>query len=400
MPGARPTEPSPGPLSGYRVIDLTANMSGPYATMVLADQGADVVKVEPPGGEVVRRLGSGRDGVSAYFANLNRTKRSIVVDLKHEEGPGLVRTLVTSADVLVQNFRPGVLESMGLGPDDLCPAFPRLVYLSINGYGRSGPLATEPAYDHVVQALSGIAARQAEPRGGPPGMVRHGLIDKTTGLMAAQAVTAALLARERTGKGGPIEISMLDAALHFMWPDGMDKLTCTEPIDDLPTVVSTYRLTETADGHLAMVTVTDEQWRGLLRAFGRTDVLDDPELQSAQGRMRHGGRVMRELAAEFRRLPTAEVVARLRAEDVPCSEVVALADLKDHPQVVAAGSLDHVEHPRLGPLVQPRPPARFDGLDASRWVAPDAGADTDQVLADAGLGPDEVSRLRRNGVVE
>src|SRR5690242_3782985 len=194
------------PLAGIRIIDLTTNMSGPLATMMLADQGADVVKVEAPAGDAIRAVGTGHDGMSAYFANNNRGKRSIAVDLSNDAGRDLVRRLAADADVFAQNFRPGVVERRGLGADVLMAANPRLVYASISGFGTTGPLADAPAYDHVVQALSGYAAIQSA-GGGEPSMVRHGVIDKATAYALAQAVTAALFQRERTGRGTRIDVS-------------------------------------------------------------------------------------------------------------------------------------------------------------------------------------------------
>lgn len=389
-----------GPLAGVRIIDLTANMTGPYATMILADQGADVIKVEPPGGEVIRRVGTGRDGTTAYFANLNRTKRSIVLDLRREEAVKIVWQLATSADVVIQNFRPGVVEGLGLGPDELCAAVPTLVYVSISGFGREGPLTGAPAYDHVVQALSGMAARQGDGRGGPPALVRHGLVDKTTGLFAAQAVTAALLRRARAGVGGHVEVSMLDVALHFLWPDGMMNETCLDEVNVLPPIASGFRLTQTADGHVAMITVTDDQWKGLMAAAGLDRMLDDPDLQTVAGRMRHGGRVMREVATRLKSMSTSDVTARMQHHDVPCMPVVALGDVRTHEYIVASGALEEIEHPALGRIVQPRPPARFlDGGSADRWPAPAAGQDTDDVLAGLGLAPDEIGALRRQSIV-
>ncbi|MEY2430500.1 MAG: hypothetical protein QOC92_225, partial [Acidimicrobiaceae bacterium] len=206
------------PLAGIRIIDLTSNMSGPLATMMLADQGADVVKVEPPTGDAIRTVGTGHDGMSAYFANNNRGKRSITVDLSTDAGRDVVRRLTADADVFVQNFRPGVIERLGLDSGLLCAANGRLVYASISGFGNRGPLAGAPAYDHVVQALSGFAAIQSAGTS-EPSMVRHGVIDKATAYTLAQAVTAALLQRERTGRGARVDVSMLDVAIAFLWPD-------------------------------------------------------------------------------------------------------------------------------------------------------------------------------------
>ena len=237
---ARP-EDGAGPLAGVRVVDLSTNMTGPLATLVLAQQGADVIKVEPPAGDVIRKVGTGRGGTTAYFSNLNRAKRSIVVDVQRPAGLELVARLAGAADVFVQNFRPGVVERLGLGPDELCAANPSLVYVSINGFGRTGPLAAQPAYDHVVQALSGIAAAQADAKTGTAALVRHGIVDKATGYTAAQAVTAALFARSRTGTGTCIDVSMLDTALNFLWPDAMMNHTCLDEVTVVPSIANTFR---------------------------------------------------------------------------------------------------------------------------------------------------------------
>jgi len=389
-----------GPLAGCRVVDLTANMTGPFATMMLADQGADVIKVEPPGGEVIRRVGTGRAGATAYFANLNRSKRSIVVNLRDEAGVDLVRRLIRSADVFVQNFRPGVIEDIGLGPHVVCADLPSLVYVSINGFGTEGPQANMPAYDHVVQALSGMADRQADLRGGPPGLVRHGVVDKATGLTVAQAITAALLARAGTGRGAQIEVSMLDVALNFLWPDGMMNHTCLDPVDELPPIASGFRLTATADGYVAMITVTDQQWRALIDALGLVNWLNDPDLSSVQGRMRNGGRVMREVAAKLAKMPTDDVVERMQSAGVPCMPVVKLDAVRKHPQVVARHLVEETVHPKLGRIVQPMPPVRFiRDEEPSRWPAPEAGADTEAVLSGVGFSAPEIEGLRQGGVV-
>jgi crotonobetainyl-CoA:carnitine CoA-transferase CaiB-like acyl-CoA transferase len=387
-----------GPLAGHRIVDLTTNMTGPYATMVLADQGAEVIKIEPPGGDVIRRVGTGAGGMSAYFANLNRTKRSIVLDLRRAEAVEVVHRLVATADVMIQNGRPGVVERFGLGPDVMRSRHPSLVYASINGFGRVGPLAGAPAYDHVVQALSGIADRQADGRGGPPALVRHGIVDKVTGLFAAQAITAALVRRARTNTGATVEVSMLDAAVHFLWPDGMMNHTCLDPVDELPPIANGFRVTATADGYVAIITVTDAQWCGLVQAAGLDRVLADPQLATVAGRMRHGGRVMREVAARLATLPTDEVVAAMRTSDVPCMPVLTLTEVVEQEQLAATGTIEEIDHPRLGRIRQPRPVARFVGDDESpRWPSPEAGQDTREVLADMGYDNEEVDRLLDSG---
>ncbi len=389
-----------GPLNGFRILDLSVNMTGPTATLMLAQQGADVIKVEPPAGDVVRRVGTGRDGTSAYFANLNRSKRSIVLDLQKPAGRDLAARLAGDADVLVQNYRPGVVERLGLGPDEMCAVNPTLVYVSINGFGRSGPMGALPAYDHVVQALSGIAALQSDPRDGTGALVRHGIVDKATGYTVAQAVTAALLARTRTGTGTRIEVSMLDTALNFVWPDGMMNQTCLDPVTTVPPIANTFRPTRTADGYIVLITVTDDQWQRLLRAAGLAHLLDDPEFRTPADRLKHGGRAMRQVAAVLAALPTAEVLERLSSHDVPCAPITALDDVASQPQVVAAGSLEETLDPVLGRVVQPRPAARFTDIgEARRRPSPALGQHTVEVLEDMGLSAAEVASLRADGVL-
>ena len=380
------------PLAGTRVIDLTTNMSGPLTTMVLADQGADVVKVEPLAGDLIRTIGTARSGMSAYFANLNRGKRSIAVDLATDAGRAVVERLSSDADVFVQNFRTGVIERLGLGPDVLCDANPRLVYASISGFGAVGPLATSPAYDHVVQALSGFAALQED------GMVRQGVIDKATAYSAAQAITAALLARVTSGRGARLDVSMLDVAIAFIWPDGMMNDTIAEPDAVLPPVSRSFRLTPTADGHVSLVTLTAAQWDGLVDAV--LDEAERPDLSDTGARMAAGGQIMRQVRAKVATMTTAEVVERLAAADVPCAPVVPLADVPHHPQAAATGAAPGFEHDTLGWVHQARPAPLFDGEPSPLvpW-APAIGEHTDEVLRGAGFDDGEIADLRADNVI-
>jgi crotonobetainyl-CoA:carnitine CoA-transferase CaiB-like acyl-CoA transferase len=384
-------------LAGIRVIDLTTNMSGPLATMVLADQGADVVKVEALTGDPIRTVGSGQEGMSAYFANNNRAKRSIAVDLSDERGRELVRRLVASADVFAQNFRPGVIERLGLGAEALLASNPRLIYASISGFGTAGPLAGAPAYDHVVQALSGFVAIQSAGTS-EPSMVRHGVIDKATAYQLAQAVTAALLRRERTGEGAQVDVSMLDAAVAFLWPDGMMDHTVDDPAIVLPPTSRSFRVSPTADGHVVLVTLTAAQWSALTAALLDGD--RDGAMTGTAERMRGGAEVMRKVRAAIASMPTAEVVDRLRAADVPVAPVLALDQVASHEQILACGTVRAFDHAVLGPVHQPRPAPLFDhqAIDPVP-AAPRLGEHADEVLVEAGWLQEEIDKLRGEGVI-
>jgi len=397
------TETSFLPLRGIRVVDLTSNMSGPLATMVLADQGADVVKVEPLAGDLIRTVGTGSGGMSAYFANLNRGKRSIAVDLSTDAGVDVVRRLTSRADVFVQNFRPGVVERLGLDADALMAANEKLVYGSISGFGLDGPLATQPAYDHVVQALSGFAAIQE--LGDGPDLVRQGAIDKASAYTLAQAVTAALLQRATTGRGMRIDVSMLDVALAFLWPDGMMNNTCLEEVKVLPPVSRSFRTTPTADGHVVLVTLTAKQWDGLVDAIlvdaadgGGADTGGD--LSATDARMAGGAVIMRRVRERLRELSTDEVVRRLQAADVPCAPVRALDELHLDPQIQASRILEELDHPVMGRVRQPGPAPVVDGRRPPAGApASPVGAHTRAVLREGGWSDDDIDALVDAGAI-
>ncbi len=364
--------------------------------MVLADQGADVIKVEAPTGDAIRTVGTGHDGMSAYFANNNRGKRSIAIDLTSDAGRDVVRRLSADADVFTQNFRPGVIDRLGLSARSLQTANPRLVYASISGFGSTGPLADAPAYDHVVQAMSGFAAIQTAGTT-EPSMVRHGVIDKATAYTLAQAITAALLQRERTGEAARIDVSMLDVAIAFLWPDGMMDHTVDQPSTVLPPTSRSFRVSPTADGHVVLVTLTAKQWSGLTSALLSDD---GSAMTDTAERMKGGADVMRRVRAAIADMPTDEVVSRLRAADVPVAPVRDLHEVADDPQVVASGTVRAFEHDVLGAVHQPRPAPLFDGAatdpDAS---APRLGEHSDEVLREAGWRDDEIADLRAAGVI-
>ena len=270
------------PLEGVRVVDLSQITSGPFGTMVLAEQGADVVKVESPMiGDLSRWAPNSRNGMSSFVLNQNRGKRSIAVDLQRHEGQAVALDLMAGADVVVQNFRPGVVERLGLGYDDIRPRNPGVIYVSISGFGPDGPYADRPALDPVIQALSGVVYRQQSEVIPLPDLVRNIFIDKATALTVAQSACAALYRRTRTGEGDHIVVPMLDVGLYFFWPDGMMDMTFLgDGIDAGPRIVDLYQITHCADGQLVYYVATDSQREGLFGALGHPEWSDDPRFES------------------------------------------------------------------------------------------------------------------------
>ncbi len=386
-----------GPLDGYRVVDLTTMISGPLATMILGDQGADVIKVEPPGaGDLVRRLGDARRGMTATFATSNRNKRSVVLNLKHPDGREILERLVQRADVFVQNFRPGTADRMGLGEDALRRIKRDLIYVSINGFGESGPYAHKRVYDPVIQALSGLASIQGGRGRERPRMVRLIVPDKLTAVTAAQAMTAALLARERTGRGQHVRLSMLDATIAFLWPEGMSGHTFIGDEARVPrTALAQDLVFETADGYITTGAVSDAEWRGLTRAMEHPEWLEDPRFGTPAGRLAHMKERLDLMADALRARPSAEWLQRLDAEGVPCAPILTRGEVLTHPQVVANDLIVESVHPHAGPMRQTRPAARFDVTPATiRRPAPMLGEHTDEVLGELGLSRDQITALR------
>jgi crotonobetainyl-CoA:carnitine CoA-transferase CaiB-like acyl-CoA transferase len=391
-----------GPLSGYRIVDLTAVVSGPLATMVLADQGADVIKIEnPAGGDFTRAVSNRQGGFSASFLNNNRNKRSVAIDLKDERGLGIVKRLIAGADVLVQNFRPGVVERMGLGEEQVHEIAPRLVYVSISGFGDRGPYAGMAVYDPLIQALSGLTTIQAGSDEARPRLVRTIVPDKVTGLMAAQAITAALLARERTGRGQHVRLSMLDSVIAFLWHSDMGSQTFVGaelPQQEAQSFIDL--IYETADGYISVAIQTDPQWRALTRALDRPAWLDDPRFMTPALRQQNIDARL-ELTQEVLRTGTSEEwLARLEAEGVPCAPVLRRQDMIDHPQVRANEIIVETEHPDAGRLRQARPAARFaDAPFEIRNGGPALGQHTHEVLAELGCPESEIAELSAAGVI-
>ena len=391
-----------GPLDGGRVIDLTAMASGPFATQLLGDQGADVIKVEAPGaGDPLRHIGTSRGGMSAVFANLNRNKRSLALNLREPGGVELLLRLAETADVFVQYYRPGVAERMRIGEPVLRRASPRIVYVSISGYGETGPYAGFKVYDSVMQAFSGMAALQADPADGRPRFVRNIVCDKSTALTTAQAITAALFARERGAPGQHVRISMLDAAISFLWPDGAQDQTLVglESGGGAASALAP-QIRDTADGWLTFNFIQDPEFAGLARALERPDLLEDARFADPASRARNGA-VLHTLLGELTRgFTTERLAARLRDEDVPFARVNRVEDLARDPQVVASGLLVESEHPVAGRMRTPRPVPQFERTPgALRHHAPGLGEHSAEILQELGLHAPEIEALEAKGVV-
>jgi crotonobetainyl-CoA:carnitine CoA-transferase CaiB-like acyl-CoA transferase len=392
----------PGPLSGFRIVDVTQMISGPMATMILADQGADVIKVEPPGtGDLTRALAGRRHSISPTFAVVNRNKRSIVIDLKQLRGVELLKRLVEGADLFVQNFRPGVAERMGIGAAALQAVKPDLVYVSISGFGENGPYVHKRTYDPVIQALSGLASIQADRHSGRPQMLRVIVPDKVTALTAAQAMTAALLARERTRTGQHVKLAMLDAVVAFIWPESMAAYTFAGTHKAITRPPNTRDLVfQTADGYITCGAVSDSEWEGLCGALERPEWLQDERFKTPAGRVRYADARLELTAEVLRTRSSADWLARLDAQQVPCAPILTRDELLSDPQIAANHLIVEGIHPNGGPMLQPRAAARFDGTPAElRSFAPTLGQHTGEVLRESGLGDREIRALHDGGVI-
>src|SRR5437660_115886 len=390
----------PGPLHGYRIVDLTSNVSGPLATMILADQGAEVIKIEAPAiGDSTRSGANRRGGFTAGFLNNNRNKRSIALDLKNPAALEALKRLTAGADVVVQNFRPGVADRLGVGEEPVRAVSPKIVYVSISGFGERGPYATKPAYDPVIQGFSGLATVQAGSDKARPRLLRTILPDKLTAITASQAITAALLARERTGEGQHVRLSMLEAVVAFLWSSDMSSQTFVgeEPAEQ--EAASTIDLIyETADGYITAAVVTDRQWIGLTRALDKPEWLEDERFKTPSLRAQNIEARLQMTQDALIGGPSAEWLEKLTQADVPCGPVLSRSQMIRHPHVLAMEMLEEYGHPKAGRLRQSRAAARFSQTPpAIRRGAPALGGHTDQVLGEIGYSEADIAALRAAG---
>ncbi len=391
------------PLTGIRVLDLTRIISGPYCTSILADMGAEVIKIEAPGeGDPIRRQGVIKDGLSWYFANYNRNKRSVTLDLYSAQGKEILRQLIPSCDVVIENYRPGIMDKMGFGDEVLKALRPDIIHCSINGFGTSGPYRDRPAFDFIAQAMSGFMSLNGGEdnppmRAGPP------ISDLAAGLNGALGVVAALLRRERTGRGDSISVSLLSSMIGLLSFQASNYFASGE----LPPrtgndhgIVAPYGLFETADGQVAIAPSNDAMYEKLLDALELPELRAHPDFRTNADRMLNRASIKAVIEARTRQKDSHHWIERLNQFGVPCGQVLNLQEVFDDPQVADQQMAIDVPHPDGQQVRMLGFPIKFaDAPCQARSAAPALGADTDAVLEDLGLSRNRIRELREQGVV-
>ena len=388
-----------GPLSGVRVLDLSAYIAGPYGCTILADQGAEVIKIEPPDGDNLRHYPSTLQTESRAFIGVNRSKRGLVLDLKAAEGQALLLRLVRDADVLVHNFRPGVPARLGIGFEQLSTVNPRLIYCAVTGYGENGAMKNQAGYDQVLQTMTGMCALQGK-RGGAPEIIYGSVVDYYAAALVAAGVASALFERERTGLGQRVGVSLLRSALtmqsaRLIWAHG-------EPLDigrDMRSGGVTG-IHPAREGHLYLSANTARFWKALCEKTGLADLADDPRYDSVRKRALHAADIVPRLHAALAAHSALEW-EQLLGDAVPCAAARKVEDMFDHPQVLAEHMIGSIDHAQIGPyrgVTRSMTFSRTPGPEP--FAAPTLGQHSDAVLAQAGVTATDVQALRAKGVVK
>ena len=369
--------------------------------MILADQGADVIKIESPAGDHMRRVGTKHKGMTSSFLTCNRGKRSMCVDVKQSKGLALVLELVKSADVLVQNFRPGVIERMGLGEDRVRELKPDIIYLSISGFGKNGPHAHQRVYDPVIQALSGLADVQRDQKTGVPRMVRTIICDKTTALTAAHAITTALFYREKTGEGQTMDLAMLDTMVGFLWPETMGSLSFVgKEQDPAHSQKSPDLVFKTADGYITAGANSDSEWEGMCNALNRPDLICDPRFKTAQARSENIAQRRQIVSDEISSWVSEKILERFDLGGVASAPILTRIDLINNPQIIENKILTIIKDEILGDVRVPRPPVQHSGQPTCvRKLAPFQGADNRALMLELGYKEPEINQYVRDEIL-
>jgi crotonobetainyl-CoA:carnitine CoA-transferase CaiB-like acyl-CoA transferase len=389
------------PLEGVTVLEFSTMITASFAAMMMAEQGAKVIKVEPVNvGDPMRYIGANKGGISSLFANCNRGKQSIRVNLKSEEGQSLVRELIAEVDVFIHNFRPGVMDKLNLGSDALRAIQPKLIYAAISGFGKEGPLGDAPAYDPIIQAQAGMTATQGKNQ--EPAFFRTLICDKITAYTACQAVTCALYVREKTGTGQHIDLSMIDSSLFFIFPDGFQNHTLLdEDHEPGPLLIDLlYDLTPTKDGAITVSAGTDEMQMRSLIAVGMEHLLVDERFNSFEKLVANLAEFKDLVADAYLQYTTEELLEKLQAADVPCARSLSKEEVLTHEQLAANDTIGLLDHPIMGNMRIIKSPARFGGerLTPAR-PSPDHGEHTAEVLREFNFSQEKIDIMTRQGTV-
>ncbi len=391
-----------GPLKGIKVIDLTAMVSGPTATMMLGDQGADVIKVEPLDGELMRKVGNSINGITDSFLCCNRSKRSLTLNLKSKKAISILKKLISVSDIFIQNFRPGTIERMGLSYKEVKNINKNIIYVSISGFGEKGPYVKQRVYDPVIQALSGLADIQRDHSTGIPKQVRTIIPDKTTGMATAQAISSALFYRERYKKGQHIKIAMLDVMIAYLWPEGSASLTFVgkekNPSEgqlgiDLVFITKDKK-------YITAGAVTDKEWIGLCKAINREDLINDKKFNTPNARVKNKVERRRIIAKEIAKHSSKRILNKLQKAEVPSAPILSRNEILKNEQVIENNMIQYFNSKKFGKIRSPRPAPIYTKTPINaQQLAPLLGENTEEILKELNYSQKEIDLLIKEQVI-